>query len=90
MSDDYEGVGEAPDIIFSTATTFPELWEWEQIDVLNGELSELDLSVELNLSDISIVEDHIDLRAWEDFNEADQETEKEIESYRQGSDDDKV
>jgi hypothetical protein len=84
MSDNYEGASEAEDIIFSTASEVPELWEWD------SELSELDLSVELNLSDISIVEDHIDLRAWEDFNEADQETEKEIESYRQGSDDDKV
>lgn len=84
MSDDYEGASEAPDIIVSTEVEVPELWEWD------SELSELDLSVELNLSDISIVEDHIDLRAWEDFNEADEETEKEIESYRQGSDDDKV
>ena len=84
MSDDYEGASEAEDIIFSTEAEVPELWEWD------SELSELDLSVELNLSDISIVEDHIDLRAWEDFNEADEETEKEIESYRQGSDDDKV
>ena len=87
MSDIYEGGSEAPDIICSTANSLDDLlWEWAS----GSDLSFDFISSELKYADIEIVEDHIDLRAWEDFDEADEETEKEIESYRKGSDDDQV
>jgi len=87
MSDIYEGGSEAPDIIYCTADSLDDLmWEWAS----GSDLSFDFISSELKYADIEIVEDHIDLRAWEDFDEADAETEKEIESYRKGSDDDQV
>ena len=103
MSDIYESGGEAPDLIFTTGADIYSsgtiyfnfttaagvddlLWEWATGSDLSFDL----ISSELKYSDIEIVEDHIDLRAWEDFDETDKETEKEIESYRKGSDDEKV
>ena len=69
----YEGGSEAEDIIFSTAVEVPLLWEWDD------EISEIDLSIELNLTDIEIIEEHLDLNLWED---SDGEEQKEIESIR--------
>ena len=94
MAKNYEGGSESPDIIyctgaiiFSTAMGIDDLlWEW----ATGSDLSFDFISSELKYSDIEIVEDHIDLKAWEDFDEADTETQKEIESYRKGSDDDQV
>ena len=94
MAKNYEGGSESPDIIYSTgAIIFSTamgiddlLWEW----ATGSDLSFGFISSELKYSDIEIVEDHIDLKAWEDFDEADTETQKEIESYRKGSDDDQV
>jgi len=94
MSDIYEGGSEAPDLIYTTGANIYStameiddlLWEWAS----GSDLSFDFISSELKYADIEIVEDHIDLKAWEDFDEADAETEKEIESYRKGSDDDQI
>ena len=103
MGKDYEVGSEAPDLIFtssadiyssgtihfnySTATGIDDLlWEW----ATGSDLSFDFISSELKYADIEIVEDHIDLKAWEDFDEAAADTEKEIDSYRKGSDDDQV
>ena len=103
MSNIYEGGSKAPDLIYTTSADIYSsgtihfnhstamgiddlLWEW----ATGSDLSFDFISSELKYSDIEIVEDHIDLKAWEDFDEADTETQKEIESYRKGSDDDQV
>ena len=100
MGKDYEVGSEAPDLIFtssadiyssgtiyfndSTATGVDDLlWEWDD------EFAQLDLPLEFNLSDIEIIEDHINLRTWEDF-DSEEQTQKEIESFRKRLDDPEI
>ena len=100
MGKDYEVGSEAPDLIFtssadiyssgtiyfngSTATGVDDLlWEWDD------EFAQLDLPLEFNLSDIEIIEDHINLRTWEDF-DSEEQTQKEIESFRKRLDDSEI
>ena len=81
MGKDYEVESEAPDIIYCTADNL--LWEWDD------EFAQLDLPLEFNLSDIEIIEDHINLRTWEDF-DSEEQTQKEIESFRKRLDDPEI
>lgn len=100
MGKDYEVGSEAPDLIYtssadiyssgtihfnhSTATGVDDLlWEWDD------EFAQLDLPLEFNLSDIEIIEDHINLRTWEDF-DSEEQTQKEIESFRKRLDDSEI
>lgn len=100
MGKDYEVGSEAPDLIYtssadiyssgtihfnhSTARGIDNLfWEWDD------EFAQLDLPLEFNLSDIEIIEDHINLRTWEDF-DSEEQTQKEIESFRKRLDDSEI